>query len=90
MTRTVNVAEFKNNLSKYLETVEKGGEVVVCRRNVPVARFAGVPLRKNQMAKNFRRKEGFDPGVKILGDIEGPAMPEEDWHMLRDDHDPLA
>ena len=37
MSATVNVAEFKDRLSEFLELVEQGGEVIVCRRNVPVA-----------------------------------------------------
>lgn len=88
--RTVNIAEFKDNLSKYLEAVEGGDEVVICRRNVPVARLAPQPVRKNKLAQNFDWTRGFDPGVKILGDVESPAIPEEDWNMFREDHDPRA
>jgi prevent-host-death family protein len=38
----VKIAELKDNLSHYLEHVEAGGEVVVLRRDRPVARI--VPI----------------------------------------------
>jgi prevent-host-death family protein len=37
--RTVNVAELKNRLSKYLTFVKAGQEVVVRDRNLPVAKL---------------------------------------------------
>jgi prevent-host-death family protein len=40
---TANVALLKNNLSKYLKTVQAGGEVVVLDRDRPIARL--VPFR---------------------------------------------
>lgn len=41
--RTANVAELKNQLSKYLTFVKAGEEVVVRDRNLPVAKL--VPFR---------------------------------------------
>ncbi len=38
----VGVRELKNNLSRYLEQVEQGVEVVVTDRGRPVARLSGV------------------------------------------------
>jgi prevent-host-death family protein len=37
--RSVNVAELKNNLSKYLTFVKAGQEVVIRDRNLPVAKL---------------------------------------------------
>ena len=37
--RTVNVAELKNSLSKYLTFVKAGEEVVIRERNLPVAKL---------------------------------------------------
>ena len=34
---TVNVADAKAHLSEYLERVENGETVTICRRNVPIA-----------------------------------------------------
>jgi prevent-host-death family protein len=76
MNYSVNVAELKNHLSEFLEKVEKGDSVIVCKRNEPVAEIHGTSVRKNNT------HAGFDPGVKVLGAIEGPAIPAEDWSML--------
>ena len=40
--KRAKIAELKDNLSRYLEHVEAGGEVVVLRRDRPVARI--VPI----------------------------------------------
>jgi prevent-host-death family protein len=40
--KTANIAELKNSLSKYLEEVKRGGQVLVSERNVPFAKI--VPL----------------------------------------------
>lgn len=39
----VSVRELKNHLSEYLHRVEKGEDIQVERRNVPVARLVPVP-----------------------------------------------
>ncbi len=41
--RTANIGVLKNQLSAYLKYVRNGEEVIVCDRNVPVARI--LPLR---------------------------------------------
>jgi prevent-host-death family protein len=38
----VNVHDAKTHLSRYLQIVEDGGTVVLCRRNVPVAELRPV------------------------------------------------
>lgn len=45
---TVNVAEAKAHLSEYLDRVEAGETLIICRRNVPVAelRAAAAPSRE--------------------------------------------
>ncbi|HEU4386655.1 MAG TPA: type II toxin-antitoxin system prevent-host-death family antitoxin [Blastocatellia bacterium] len=40
--RTVGIAELKNNLSRYLDEVKRGREILIKDRNRPVARI--VPL----------------------------------------------
>ena len=80
MNRAVNVADLKDHLSEYLEAVEQGGEITICRRNVPFAKITAMPLRRNTT------RLGFDRGkIKIRGDITGPAIPASDWSVLRDD-----
>ncbi len=82
MSETVNVAEFKDRFSELLALVEKGGEVIVCRRNVPLARFE--PIRKPAPRMPPRSVVGCLKGtVRIHGDLTGPCIPEGDWEMLK-------
>lgn len=76
MTHTVNIAVLKNGLSELLGKVQSGDSILVCSRNKPVAKITPLPSRPN------RSKKGFDPAVKILADLEGPAIPPEDWGIL--------
>jgi len=49
---TVNIREAKAQLSRLLKLVESGEEIVLCRRNIPVARLvpvAGVPRRPGRL-----------------------------------------
>lgn len=62
---TVNVHEAKTQLSKLLERVDRGEEVVICRAGEPVARL--VPVR------TARRVLGGDKGrVRIARDFDAP------------------
>jgi prevent-host-death family protein len=79
--KVANIAEFKNRISEFLSAVEKGEEIEVRKRNIPIARV--VPIEKK---KKNRTVFGCGKGtVEILGDITGPLIPEEDWEMLKDD-----
>ncbi len=76
--KVVNVAELKSRLSKYLSIVERGEEVEVRKRNLPVARV--VPLRRKQPN---RTQLGCGLGsVEILSDLTEPMIPSQDWGML--------
>ena len=82
MSETVNVAEFKDRISELLALVEAGGEVIVCRRNVPLARVE--PIRKPTPRKAPHSVVGCMKGtVRIHGDLTEPCIPEEDWEMLK-------
>jgi len=76
MTHTVNIAALKNGLSEFLGKVQAGDSVLVCSSNKPIAQITPLPSRPN------RSKAGFDPSVRILADLEGPAIPPEDWGIL--------
>ena len=39
----INIAEEKAHFSRYIESVERGETVTVCRRNVPVAEIRALP-----------------------------------------------
>ena len=56
----VNVADAKTHLSRYLDLVERGETVVVCRRNVPIAEFR--PVAK---LHTDPRPVGIDRGMEI-------------------------
>lgn len=40
--KTANIGELKNNLSKYLAEVKRGGQVLVSDRNVPFAKIVSL------------------------------------------------
>ena len=56
----VNVAEAKAHLSRYLESVERGETVVLCRRNVPIAEIRALPRPAREP-----RPVGIDRGMTI-------------------------
>ena len=76
MIHTVNIAVLKNSLSEFLGKVQSGDSILVCSRNKPVAKITPLASHPN------RSKKGFDPAVKIFADLEGPAIPPEDWGIL--------
>lgn len=82
MRKNVNIAEFKDRISEYLALVEEGSEVIVCRRNVPLARIQ--PIRQPNPKKPRHSVVGCMKGtVRIHGDLTEPCIPEGDWDMLK-------
>lgn len=81
MSTHVNVADLKNKLTEYLAMVERGAEVVVCRRNVPVARLERIQGRASHV--NHSTLGSMKGTVKVLGDLTEPLIPEADWEMLK-------
>lgn len=70
MTKSVGVHEAKTHLSKLLEDVAAGEEVVITRRGLPVATLGPPPARP-------KRVFGMDRGrVFIAEDFDAP-LPEE-------------
>ncbi len=77
----VNIAKFKERLTEYLAKAERGENVVICRRNVPVVRLEAV---KNSPKHRNRTRFGSLSGTaKILGDLTEPFVPESDWETLK-------
>lgn len=69
--RQVNVHEAKTQLSRLLEEVEHGSEVVIARAGDPVARL--VPFRSAAPV----RKPGYLKGrIRIAADFDAP-LPRE-------------
>ena len=78
--KTTNVAELKKHLSAYLELAERGEEVQICRRNVPVARLVAIAADRPN-----RTVLGCGEGtVTYHADVTEPMMPAEEWEMLSD------
>ncbi len=69
-TSVVNVHEAKTHLSRLLERVERGDEIVIARAGTPVARLVRV-------AADIRRQLGRDRGlVTIAADFDAPLPAE--------------
>jgi len=68
----ININEAKTHLSHYVEQVEKGETVLVCRRNVPVAEIRPVtqPRRKP-------RPVGLDRGKFAVGESFFEPLPKD-------------
>ena len=60
----VNVQEAKTHLSRYLEQVEKGDVVVVCRHNRPIAEIRAIesaPIRPIRVPGLLKGKISYKP-----------------------------
>jgi antitoxin (DNA-binding transcriptional repressor) of toxin-antitoxin stability system len=42
----LNIHEAKTHLSRYLERLQQGEVIQLCRRNVPIAEIRGLPRRR--------------------------------------------
>ena len=67
----VNLADAKARLSQYLDSVERGETVILCRRNVPIAEIR--PLPQPPMGP---RPIGTDPDFVVPDSFFEP-LPEE-------------
>lgn len=67
----VNTHEAKTNLSKLIDEVQQGAEIVIARANRPVARL--VPFRREQRP----RRPGYLKGkVRVAADFDAPLPPD--------------
>jgi prevent-host-death family protein len=83
MTTTVNIHEAKTHLSRLLEAVERGEEVVIARAGKPVAKLSAYvpPKRKILPPGSFQHP---DWGV-IPDDFDDPI--DDMFDVLKDDDD---
>lgn len=79
----VNIAELKNRLSDYLNKVQAGHEVEICKRNQPIAVITSRDMRQ----PNKTRPGCGAKTVKIRGDLTAPVF-DSDWDMLGADERP--
>src|SRR2546426_2150255 len=68
----LNVHEAKTHLSKYLEKVEKGETILLCRRNQPIAEIRPLPAKRKKP-----RPIGLDKGKIKLGPEFFEPLPDE-------------
>ena len=73
---TVSVAATKAHLSKLLDRIEKGEEIVVTRRGKPVARLSPVRPRKKPLPLLAEFRSGI-PRLKTTGSKVLRMMREE-------------
>lgn len=75
--KKVNIFEAKARLSEYLELVQKGERVVICRRNRPVAELRAVaPVRSAERPLGGVEIELSDTFFEPLpADLEGAFHP---------------
>jgi prevent-host-death family protein len=66
-----NVHEVRENLAEYLAAAERGEEVLICRRNQPVARLVALPAAARRLARPL----GLAPDA-------GVALPDGFWDPL--------
>lgn len=69
-----NIHEVRENLAEYLAAAERGEEVLICRRNQPVARLVALA----PAAPRRRRPIG-------LAADAGQALPDAFWDPLPDE-----
>ncbi len=69
--KTIGIAQLKAHLSRYLEQVKSGQEVIVTERGLPVAKI--VPLRAAE-ARDSRRERLAKAGLLQLGSGRIPPI----------------
>lgn len=75
--KTINVHEAKTHLSRLLESVEEGEEVIIARAGKPIAKL--VPLKRAP-----RRPGGLKGKIRIHPDFDEP-LPEDISAAFRGD-----
>ena len=84
----VNIQEARTHLSRYIDRVEKGEVVVVCRHNQPVAELRAIEtslVRPARVAGLLKGRVHWEPDafapmtVEELAEFGGaPVFPDED------------
>ena len=78
--KTANIGDLKDNLSKFINFVEQGEVIEICKRNIPIALLVPHGSKKTPN----RTQLGCGVGtVQVKGDLTEPLIPEDNWEMLR-------
>jgi antitoxin (DNA-binding transcriptional repressor) of toxin-antitoxin stability system len=78
--KTVTAGQFKKNCLKIIDGLSVSIEpIVITKKGKPIAKAVSADAKTSDDVFNCLR------GVmKIVGDITGPAVPIEDWEVLRE------
>ena len=77
--RTVGIADLKNNLSRYLDEVKRGREILIKDRNRPVARIVPLGLADDEETELLAlAAEG-----KIKLPEENSRLDQDFWKQVR-------
>lgn len=82
--KKLNLHEVKAQLSKYIELVEAGETVIICKRNVPVAEIRPIP-HKRKKAPELGWAEGTFTAPPDLSEMSAEELSQ--WEG--DEDDPL-
>ncbi len=72
-SQTVGIREAKANLSRYLQSVRQGNEIILTDRNRPVAKIVHIPSEELSLEDRLRRLE--EKGLIEPGKIEQEHTP---------------
>jgi prevent-host-death family protein len=72
MSTSINIADLKARLSEFVELAEAGEEVLVCRRNLPVARLVPLAAADNAVPRKLSAIRGW-----LENDDSFPRQAEE-------------
>ena len=73
MKQLVNIREANQHLSRYIEAVEQGAEIIITRRGLPVARLIGFEkstrLNERQTQARKRSLARMQKGYSLGGEM---------------------
>jgi prevent-host-death family protein len=76
--RTIAAGEFKAKCLALMEDVQSTRQtIVITKRGKPVAKLVPVESKRDNWIGRLNGK------MRIVGDIESPVVPLEDWDVLR-------
>lgn len=81
--KTLNVSEAKTQFSSVVDWVTQGETVLICKRNLPVAKITGLPVDGSKEKHHTVIGWAKGSGAKILSDLTEPVLAEGDWEMLK-------
>lgn len=74
----VPAAQFRENLSSWLDRAERGDEVIIERHGRPSVRLVAVANQQSQAAAQLEVWRAR----AVLHDLETPAVDPDEWEML--------